>query len=325
VANRVRHSLLPPAAKDRLRAGLDAQLWASSLSVGDETALRSVGFAPVGVVTASVPSFPFAYRYARTLMNRSSLSPPANTYGGLQRPIPLDDAVSAKKMGGFSCDYGSGLSTGLLAYVGWSWQRVVHEDRQRQLFDAALDNLRAEAVALGSHGIVNVDIRWIRREALSSSDLPVWEVRGTGVAVRITESAPLAQPFSTIASGSQVAQMLRGGFTPAEAVFGIGVVCADIGASAGRRLRSLDCGEVAQFSEALDRSLSIAAGDLERRAAPFGDLAVGSRTEVAFDHESGSSIWDASCRITATAVRRFSPPDDANTLSILRLKPHQSL
>src|SRR5207302_1895292 len=123
------------------------------------------------------------------------------------------------------------------------------------------------------------------------------------------------------ASGAQVAQLLRGGLAPSEAIFGIGIVVADIGTAAGRRLRSVDSGEVTQLSEALDRSLSIAATDLTRRAATWGDLAVGSTTEIRFDHERGASVWDASVRITATAVRRFSGSEDVNRLTIMRLGP----
>jgi uncharacterized protein YbjQ (UPF0145 family) len=244
------------------------------------------------------------------------------TYGPLQARIPLDDAVAAKMMGGFSRNYMSDSTAGLLPYVGWSWQRVVLEEQQRQLFDAAMDHLRTEASALAADGIVAVNVRRIKREALSAAGgTPVWEVRGTGVAVRCAESSRLARPFSTTASGAQVAQLLRGGFAPSEAIFGIGIVMADIGTAAGRRLRSLGSGEVTQLSEALDRSLSIAATDLNRRAAPWGDLAVGARTEVGFDHEGGASVWDASVRITATAVRRFSAPEDVNRLSIMRLGP----
>jgi uncharacterized protein YbjQ (UPF0145 family) len=305
-----------------LRAGVDSDLWASSLPVGDEAALRAVGFHPVGVVTASVPSFPFPYRFSQALTRRDALTglPSSKyTYGPLQARVPIDDAVSAKRMGGFSHNYMTDSTAGLLPYVGWSWQRVVQEEQQRQLLEAALEHLRTEASALAADGIVAVNVRRIKREALSNGDMPVWEVQGTGVAVRCAESSRLARPFSTTASGAQVAQLLRGGFAPSEVIFGIGIVEADIGTAAGRRLRSLGSGEVTQLSEALDRSLSIAASDLNRRAVSWGDLAVGATTEIRFDHERGASVWDASVRMTATAVRRFSGSDNLNRLPIMRL------
>jgi uncharacterized protein YbjQ (UPF0145 family) len=324
VMGRAGQSRLPPAARERLRAGIDSDLWASSLPVGDEAALRAVGFHPVGVVTASVPSFPFPYRFSQALTRRDALTglpSTAYSYGPLQARIPIDDAVSAKRMGGFSHNYMTDSAAGLIPCDGWSWQRVVQEEQQRQLFEAALEHLRAEASALAADGIVGVSIRRIKREAMSSGDMPMWEVWGAGVAVRCAASPGLARPFSTTASGAQVAQLLRGGFAPCEAIFGIGIVEADIGTAAGRRLRSLGSGEVTQLSEALDRSLSIAATDLHRRAISSGDLAVGATTEIRFDHERGASVWDASVRMTATAVRRFSGSGEVNRLSIMRLGP----
>jgi uncharacterized protein YbjQ (UPF0145 family) len=306
---------LPPAAEDRLTTAARSGVWSSGMPVGEDGLLRAVGLTPVGVVTASVPSWPFRYQYPRSIVGltesqRSRLGPNAD----YQRQL-IDDPIAARRLGGFVRDYAKDAKGGLLSGFGWSWQRVIFELRERQRFDAAMDQLRTEAQVLGAHGIIAVNAVWIPRPSLSSTELDVNELRITGTAVVAHGVPEPTRLFTTTASGADVAQLLRSGIAPSETILGVGIVCAEVGPSASRQLRSLGIGEVEQFSDALDRSLTLALADLERRAAPFGDLVIGASPSYVFAHS------EAHTRVLGTAARRFAVHDGAPPIPMMTLGP----
>jgi uncharacterized protein YbjQ (UPF0145 family) len=272
--------------------------------VGEEAALRSVGLQPVGVVTAGTPSWPFPFRYPPALLRRSRQGP-----AGPGRSVnPIDDPLTAKNMGAFSRDYASGSSV-LVPDLGWSWQRVVHEEQQRQLFGATMDRLRSEAAGLGAHGIVDIRIAAVHQDVLSYGDDTTHEVRATGTAVRAPSSPPSNRVFTAASSGSHTAQLIRAGLAPSEAVFGIGIVRADLGNLTRKRLRSTGSGEVGQFSEAVQKSLDIAVADIERRAASSGQLVVGCRHEIGFERVPGASL-EVRVTVIGTSVCHFQAEGD---------------
>ncbi|HET6874865.1 MAG TPA: hypothetical protein VFH70_08810, partial [Acidimicrobiales bacterium] len=168
---------LPPSARRRLGAAAETGVWSAGTAPGQEAALRSVGLEPAGVVTASVPSWPFPYRYPRALTHRPAASASATW-------VPPDDAWATARMGGFSRDYARRDGGGVIPDTGWSWQRVVFELRQRQLFAAAIDQLRAQAAALGAQGVVGVEAQWLDRQEMYWGDFRVTELRAVATAVR---------------------------------------------------------------------------------------------------------------------------------------------
>ena len=98
--------------------------------------------------------------------------------------------------------------------------------------------------------------------------------------------------------------------------FGVGIVRADMGNGTRRRMRALGLAEVPQFSEAVQKCLSIAAADLERGGG--GDLIAGAAPTVHFERIVGAGL-QSHVRMIGTALRRFEPADQADVLSILRL------
>lgn len=280
--------------------------------------MRAVGLDPAGVVTASVLSWPFPYRYPQALVGRGRIQTGFPGPSGLAPQVP-DDSLSAKRAGGFLRDYETNTTGGLLGGMGFSWQRVVYEYQQHQLFDAVIDQLRSEAEGLAAHGIMAVKVEWVRRPRLDYRELHVTEVKATGVAVRSGATRPPTPIFTATASGAEMAQLLRTGLAPSEAVAGIGVVRADLGKSGRAQLRSLGSGEVEQYSEAVQKSLSIAFKDIERRASPHGDLVVGCEPHISFERIVGAGVQTCTW-VTGTAVRHFAAPEEQNPIQIMPLR-----
>jgi hypothetical protein len=280
-----------------------------------------VGLEPVGVVTASVPTWPFKYQYPAWMRSAMRHRPVAASKDSVtySAGAPPDDVFTAKRGGGFTRDYaGGGASAVLFPDTGFSWQRMVQEVRQRQLFAATITCLTAETRELGGHGIVAVEFSWRHRPDLDYGGIRVQEVTAVGLAVRARNADYKQVPFTATLSATEVCAALRSGLAPSQIVIGIGVVTAVMGNSTRRIIGSNGLVEVDQFSEAVQMSLSIATKDIQRAAAANGDLIVGSKPTVVFERHVGAGI-ESRVRIVGTAVRRFRPPEQSDILPILRL------
>lgn len=310
---------LPAAAQRRITSAKQAGVWSSPVAVGEEAALRSVGFEPAGIVTASLPSWPFGYQYPAAL--RSSSARPYSSSGQRGQygaSYLVDDALTAKRSGGFTRDYVQGTYGGFLPDTGFSWEKVVSESRERILVSGVLDRLRAEAAALEAHGIVSIRLDWRRRSDLDFAEIEVYDVTATGLAVR-AQGVTFDQPqFTAALGGDDLCALLREGLAPAQLAFGIGVVRADMGNRTRKHMRSVGQIEVPQFSEAVEKSVAIAIADLQRNGVAGGGVIVGCAPRVGFERVVGSGLQ---CKVTivATVVHRFDTPKSDHPLAILRL------
>jgi hypothetical protein len=309
---------LPPAAVRRVTAAQESSLWSSPLPVGDEAALRSVGFEPAGTVTASVPSWPFGYRYPQALVSAGARAAATGSQRGPYGTYLLtDDALTAKRAGGFTHDYIEGAYGGFMPDTGFSWQKVVRESRERQLVAAVLDRLRTECSALGGHGVVAIRLGWRRRPDLDFGELAVHDLNAVGLAVRARDADVKRDPFTAALTGTEACALLRSGLAPSHLAFGVGVVHALLGNRTRRHMRSLGQIEVPQFSEAVEKSLTIAIADLERNGD--GDVIVGCQPQLSFERIVGSGL-ESQARIVGTAMRRFSVPEQPDVLTVLPLR-----
>ena len=315
---------LPAAAQRRVSAARDSSLWSASVTPGEEAALRSVGFDPVATVMASVPSWPFSFHYPAALLTAAGAGRTGMTQRGqFGTYYPPDDALTAKRAGGFTRDYIEGTNV-IIPDFGFSWQKVVREEKDRQLVTAVLDRLRAEATPLGAHGIVHIRLIWQRRPDLDFGELEVYEVNAIGLAVRARQVSPRPELFTATLSGGEVLALLGDGLAPSQVAFGVGVVRADMGNRSRRRMRSLGQVEVPQFSEAVERSLSIATADVERNGATAGEVIVGCEVELNFNRIVGAGV-EPHARIVGTAMRKFKPLGRSEVLTILRLNDPPAL
>jgi uncharacterized protein YbjQ (UPF0145 family) len=303
---------IPRLASARLEQARQRGLWASGLPVGGDAALRDTGFAPIGIVTSGTLSWPFAYRSTPAMRSRYAA-------GSTSLRSVIDDPLTARRAGGFAKDHTDSSKGSLVPDFGWSWQRVVHEHRRHQLFDATLDKLREEAAQLGAHGVIDVKLVVGHRDAVSRRDLPNFELRATGTAVRSPTAPPSERVFTAAATAGQVVQLLRSGRAPTEAVMGIGIVRADLSNATRKVLRAFTVGEVGQFSEAVQKGLELAIADVERQAARWGDLAIGCRTDIDFDRHPGAGL-EVEVSILGTATRRFDPGGQVDAVPVMRLQ-----
>lgn len=310
---------LPAAAQRRITSSKETGLWSSPVSPGEEAALRSVGFEPAGIVTASLPSWPFGYQYPAALRSSSArLNSSSGQRGQYGSYYLVDDALTAKRSGGFTRDYVQGTYGGFVPDTGFSWEKVVAETRDRILVTGVLDRLVAEAVPLGAHGIVSIHLAWHRRTDLDFAELEVYDVTATGLAVRVPGIDSDQPPFTAALGGDDVHVLLREGLTPVQLVFGVGVVRADMGNRTRKHMRSLGQVEVPQFSEAVEKSMAIAVADLQRNGASRGEVIVGCAPRIGFERVVGAGL---ECKVTivGTAMRRFETPRSDPPLAVLRL------
>ena len=175
-----------------------------------------------------------------------------------------------------------------------------------------------QAEGLGGHGIVSIKLSWRRRPDLDFGELEVHDVNAVGLAVRATNSNYHGNPFTAATSGMETCALLRSGLAPSQVAFGVGIVKADMGNRTRRHMRSLGLAEVGQFSEALQKSLSLATADLETNAAADGEVIAGARPTVIFDRIVGAGL-ESHVRIVGTVLRRFKPCEQSDILPILRL------
>jgi hypothetical protein len=276
------------------------------------------------MVTASVPSWPYGYRYPQALVSAAARAAATGSLRGRYGTYFLvDDALTAKRAGGFTHDYIEGAYGGFLPDTGFSWQKVVRESRERQLVSEVLDRLRAECTALGGHGVVAIRLGWRRRPDLDFGELEVHDVDAVGLAVRARDASFQLEPVTAALSGTETCALVRSGLAPSHLVFGIGVVHAYRGNRTRRHMRSLGQVEVPQYSEAVEKSLTIAIAIADLEHDGVGEVIVGCQPQLDFERIVGSGL-ESHARIVGTAMRRFSVPEQPDVLTILPLRDRTS-
>jgi uncharacterized protein YbjQ (UPF0145 family) len=176
--------------------------WGSALSVNEFTAVRDVGFEPVGQV------FGAAVYYLATV---TGVSCPGTTAAGYPLPgappgAPGGAAEAARRslVSGFP-----GAAAGLA-------QRL-YEGRR-----TAIDRMAIECADLGGHGIVGAVLRVTEIPATGLTAAAI-KFTATGTAVRAGGCPPLARPFASDLSGPEFAKLVMAGWVPAGIALGISV------------------------------------------------------------------------------------------------------
>ena len=180
---------LPPAARARMAEIRRSGTWGSALSADEFSAIRSVGFEPVGqVLGAAVYNIGYTGGYS---------CPGAWAgYGGYVAPYRSITAVS-----------GAGSLGSYNALV-----RTMYEARHK-----AIDRMSAECAALGGHGVVSASIEIGRFPAGGL------EFKAIGTAVRAPGGVELRRPFTSDLSGQDFAKLIMAGWVPAGFVLGISI------------------------------------------------------------------------------------------------------
>jgi uncharacterized protein YbjQ (UPF0145 family) len=303
---------LPPPARERIEKLSTGAPWSSQQPVGQEAVLRGLGFSAAAVVIGSVYSYGFGFP-----------RPPGYRRAPRLSDVPgpwVDDPISAKRSGAYVHDWAvtpEGKPTG---DFGWTWERPLHQERQRKMVDSAFAKLLTEARSVGAHGVVGMNLAFRKLSSNPNISYGVYEVRVHGTAVVVPGLPPSERPFTTGLCGGELLKLAQRGHAPSEFVVGIGGVRGQLGRRTRRRLRSFQNGEIEQFTEVTQMSISIARRDLERQTTNPGDLVVASSPEFEVQRELGSS-YDVTTRIAGSIIRKLHRYSTATSLALTPVVP----
>jgi uncharacterized protein YbjQ (UPF0145 family) len=283
---------LPDAARRRIGAG--GQVWSSRQAVGQEVALRQLGFSPAGVVIGSASSWGVALAPRST---RKSTAPPPP--GSPWQPTSLDDPVTARRHGGYVHDWKVGRGDRSARSTGWTWELVMHEQRELHLIDTVVSDLVQEARALGAHGVIGITLAARHLGTERGSAYPVLELAASGTAVAVPGMPGVDSPFTTGLSGAELLKLALQGWAPVRFVAGVGHVRGVARRGSRRALLSVRNGEVRLLSELREKSVELAVQSLERRARPPAEVVVGVERTLT------EGRLEVHCRWTGSSVRRL--------------------
>jgi uncharacterized protein YbjQ (UPF0145 family) len=290
---------LPSAAAARMAEIRRSGTWGSALTADEFTAIKSVGFEPVGqVLGAAVYNVGYTGGYA---------CPGAWAgFGGFATPFRGVTTVSGM---------GTTGSFGPMVQTLYAARR------------AAIGRMSAECAELGGHGVVGVSLTIGR---FPSGGL---EFQAIGTAVRAPGGVPLQQPFTSNLSGQDFAKLIMAGWVPAGLVLGISIGARhDDWLTVNQTSWGTGNAEVAGYTDLVNQTRHDARGQLEGDVARLGaegvvvttmDMRVRER-ECTMQENRKDHIVE--CTIVGTATARFAQPQrpaGGSSLAILSLDPQR--
>ncbi len=228
---------LPPVAAERMKEIRRSGTWGSALSADEFTAIRAVGFEPVGqVLGAAVYNIGYTGGYGCP-------GAWAGYYGSVG---PFRSTTQVSGRGGYA-------TFGPLV-------QALYDARH-----AAINRMTAECTALGGHGVVGVK--------LSIGPFPAGglEFKAIGTAVRVPGGVPLKTPFTSDLSGQDFAKLIMRGWVPASLALGISVAARhDDWLTIGQSRWNSGNTEVTGFTELVHEARHDARVQLEREVKRLG-------------------------------------------------------
>ncbi len=193
----------------------ERRTWTSDLSVAEAAAVRRVGLVPAGfVMGTAVMQLASAgnqiYGQWGGLMGGS-----AGRGGGYSESYPCAHSYSLGGTVGFVGSVGPSQE-----HYGFSMEDTVLAASLSEGYRLAIERLHDEAVQVGAHGVVGVDLFF--ENLVGSPGTATFFARGT--AVSHPGSAPLAVPFLTNASGQHFERLIALGYVPVGLAVGVGSV-----------------------------------------------------------------------------------------------------
>ncbi|WP_052488793.1 heavy metal-binding domain-containing protein [Streptomyces sp. 150FB] len=182
---------LPPAAQERITEARRSGTWSSALSTGEFTAIRSVGFEPVGQAMGSA-----VYHVGRS-----------GRYWGYYDCLYYGAGFTMSTAPGPVALSGNGAPSSSLVQV--------FDDARR----TALGRLAAECTALGGDGVVAAEMTM----APFPSQPNCLEFKVIGTAVRAHGDVRSPQPFTCHLDGQGFAKLVTAGWIPVELLVGMSI------------------------------------------------------------------------------------------------------
>jgi uncharacterized protein YbjQ (UPF0145 family) len=298
VSEREAEQELPPAAESRIAEIRRSGTWGSALSADEFTAIRTVGFEPVGqVLGAAVYNIGYTGGWA---------CPGAWAgYGGFATPYQSVTAVS-----------GTG-STGSFGPM----VQTLYNARRR-----ALGRMTEECEELGGHGVVGVSL------TIGAFPAGGLEFKAIGTAVRAPGGVPLRQPFTSDLSGQDFAKLIMAGWAPAGLALGISIGARhDDWLTINQTRWGSGNAEVSGYTDLVNSARHDARTQLDRDVTRIGaggvvvksmDMRIRERECPMQEHRRDHI---AEVTIIGTAITQFSPsrPHRDRSLAILSLDPQR--
>jgi len=294
---------LPPAAEARMAEIRRSGTWGSALTADEFTAIRSVGFEPVGqVLGAAVYNIGYAGGYG---------CPGAWAgYGGYVTPYQSVTTVSS---GGSAGSYGPMVQT-------------LYQARHK-----AIERMSAECAELGGHGVVGVLL------TIGSFPAGGLEFKAIGTAVRAPGAVPLKRPFTSDLSGQDFAKLITAGWVPVGLALGISVGARhDDWLTINQTRWGSGNSEVTGYTDLVNQSRHDARTQLERDVARMGgegvvvrsmDLRIREREcpmqEHRRDHIAEVTIIGTATTPFTRSHGRAAPGRGPGSLAILSLDPQR--
>jgi uncharacterized protein YbjQ (UPF0145 family) len=179
---------LPPAAESRIAEIRASGTWGSALTADEFTAIKSVGFEPVGQVLGAA-----VYNIGYT----GGFNCPGAWagYGGNVSPYRSVTTVSGSSTGAFG-----------------PMVQTLYQARRR-----AIARMSTECEELGGHGVVGVQL------TIGAFPAGGLEFKAIGTAVRAPGGVPLPHPFTSDLSGQDFAKLIMAGWVPVSLALGISI------------------------------------------------------------------------------------------------------
>ena len=290
---------LPPAAESRMAEIRRSGTWGSALTADEFTAIRGVGFEPVGqVLGAAVYNIGYAGGYG---------CPGAWAgYGGYVTPYQSVTAVSGQ---------------GVIGSFGPMVQTLYQARRK------ALARMSQECAELGGHGVVGV---LLTIGAFPAGGL---EFKAIGTAVRAPGGVPLKRPFTSDLSGQDFAKLITAGWVPVGMALGISIGARhDDWLTINQTRWGTGNAEVTGYTDLVNQSRHDARTQLDRDVARMGGEGVVVKTmdmrirdrECPMQEHRRDHI--AEVTIIGTAIAHFARPHHPrreDSLAILSLDPQR--
>jgi uncharacterized protein YbjQ (UPF0145 family) len=290
---------LPPAAESRMAEIRRSGTWGSALSADEFTAIRAVGFEPVGqVLGAAVYNIGYTGGYG---------CPGAWAgFGGYAGPYQSVTSVSG---------------TGMIGSFGPMVQMMYQARRQ------AIGRMTAECEELGGHGVVGV--------ALTIGSFPAGglEFKAIGTAVRAPGGVPLKHVFTSDLSGQDFSKLITAGWVPAGLALGISIGARhDDWLTINQTRWGSGNSEVSGYTDLVNQTRHDARSQMERDVTRLGaggvvvktmDLRIRER-ECPMQEHRRDHIAEAT--IIGTAIVQFDrrrAERGENSLAILSLDPQR--
>jgi uncharacterized protein YbjQ (UPF0145 family) len=268
--------------------------WGSVLPAGEFTAVRSVGFEPVGQV-----------------------------FGAAVYPLFATAAVSCP---GTAMLFPVSGAPGRV--TGWAGPAARIAQALCDGFRTAIDRMTGECSDLGGHGVVGASLQVTENPGDNFTAATV-EFKVIGTAVRGRGCPPLARPFTSGLSGSDFAKLLTDGWVPAGIVLGTSAAgLHDTLVTTSSGPWGTGNAEVPAYTSLMAHVRQDARSRLEQAVRELGAegvvvsaMTLRVRSDACHAHLAGADHF-AEAVITGTAVARFAgrrkaPPPP--TLAVLPL------